>query len=440
LPVVSIEEVRALVAERQRYDDWLAALEAKRADTPPRVFDRVRGDYLARRTDVGTRLQAHVGGLATLGAELEQRLGDLEGRLATHEEELAEGMLRNLVGEYDDDRWDAVRQEIEAKISTLGSERGVLLAEVEDVRALLASAGVVPAIVADVPDPVAAPTPAVVVALEVTPLVVPAVDGPDMHAVVSEHAPSTTAPTPADGLLPIEEAEEQSPERTDGAATAMSHGLADGMMIETIEVDVPRSYVVTPSFDTPAGSDAVSADDDALLDIDLQAMVDNPVPQGASHEDVLADVAALFDTSSINAVPSPSEAARAPIDQNELDDALAMFGEVSGPADQQFVQSLQGIEAEHEARAEIPPAAPLHPASSPSSASANDPFDDLAFLRSVIDQGGATGSAPPSAAAPVASAPPSAEPQKTLRCTECGTMNLPTEWYCERCGGELAAF
>jgi hypothetical protein len=28
---------------------------------------------------------------------------------------------------------------------------------------------------------------------------------------------------------------------------------------------------------------------------------------------------------------------------------------------------------------------------------------------------------------------------KTLKCQECGTMNYPTEWYCERCGGELAA-
>jgi hypothetical protein len=32
-----------------------------------------------------------------------------------------------------------------------------------------------------------------------------------------------------------------------------------------------------------------------------------------------------------------------------------------------------------------------------------------------------------------------AEQVKTLKCAECGTMNLPTEWYCERCGGELAA-
>jgi hypothetical protein len=31
------------------------------------------------------------------------------------------------------------------------------------------------------------------------------------------------------------------------------------------------------------------------------------------------------------------------------------------------------------------------------------------------------------------------EAAKTLECRECGTMNLPTEWYCEQCGAELAA-
>ncbi|MGQ0647633.1 MAG: hypothetical protein ACT4P7_08670 [Gemmatimonadaceae bacterium] len=31
------------------------------------------------------------------------------------------------------------------------------------------------------------------------------------------------------------------------------------------------------------------------------------------------------------------------------------------------------------------------------------------------------------------------EQVKTLKCQECATMNYPTEWYCERCGGELAA-
>jgi hypothetical protein len=63
------------------------------------------------------------------------------------------------------------------------------------------------------------------------------------------------------------------------------------------------------------------------------------------------------------------------------------------------------------------------------------------------------GRAASSIAAPAAAAPPAITPAgmpsilkdmpteqvKTLRCQECGTMNYPTEWYCERCGGELAA-
>lgn len=36
-------------------------------------------------------------------------------------------------------------------------------------------------------------------------------------------------------------------------------------------------------------------------------------------------------------------------------------------------------------------------------------------------------------------APRSTEAVKSLSCHECGTLNAPTEWYCEKCGGELAA-
>ena len=33
----------------------------------------------------------------------------------------------------------------------------------------------------------------------------------------------------------------------------------------------------------------------------------------------------------------------------------------------------------------------------------------------------------------------SADGVKSLKCGECGAMNYPTEWYCERCGAELAS-
>lgn len=98
-------------------------------------------------------------------------------------------------------------------------------------------------------------------------------------------------------------------------------------------------------------------------------------------------------------------------------------------------------------------------------------YDELAFLNSVVERQEpapapaprppesvplVTSLAPPrvsgaqpairdSRAATTPSSTPSflkdmpTEQVKTLKCQECGTMNYPTEWYCERCGGELAA-
>ncbi|HMS02607.1 MAG TPA: hypothetical protein PKE51_06515, partial [Gemmatimonadaceae bacterium] len=73
--------------------------------------------------------------------------------------------------------------------------------------------------------------------------------------------------------------------------------------------------------------------------------------------------------------------------------------------------------------------------SSQAPAAPADAFDELAFLRSVIDPKASTGGAASGGSTTGVGAP-----QKTLRCTECSTMNLPTEWYCERCGSELASF
>lgn len=113
-------------------------------------------------------------------------------------------------------------------------------------------------------------------------------------------------------------------------------------------------------------------------------------------------------------------------------------------------------------------------------------FDELAFLSSIVGQQGESSRAPseapnrPSEPPPVPAKPRDIEMQaseelvaasrarpadaepplaanvasntpivlrstaggdqaKTLKCNECGAMNYPTEWYCERCGAELAA-
>src|SRR5512135_1092617 len=102
------------------------------------------------------------------------------------------------------------------------------------------------------------------------------------------------------------------------------------------------------------------------------------------------------------------------------------------------------------ARGRPPVAAPA--AAGPRSAAV--PGDELAFLKSVAGddrraaprRSGETAppEAPPEPAVSTGAPQPSAKPgqasqAKTLKCGECGTLNRPTEWYCERCGAELAA-
>lgn len=76
------------------------------------------------------------------------------------------------------------------------------------------------------------------------------------------------------------------------------------------------------------------------------------------------------------------------------------------------------------------------------------PIDELAFLKSVTEDDKNAPSPRRASGAqyqidetamPDAPENADAEVEKALKCRECGTMNLATEWYCEHCGAELAA-
>jgi hypothetical protein len=104
------------------------------------------------------------------------------------------------------------------------------------------------------------------------------------------------------------------------------------------------------------------------------------------------------------------------------------------------------------------PTSPANPRAQPEPAAG--PVDEMTFLKSVSDdEPSRLASRRPSnpgmpavttTAAPREPAPPSPPATsggggkaasgvaKTLKCGECGTLNRPTEWYCERCGAELA--
>lgn len=114
------------------------------------------------------------------------------------------------------------------------------------------------------------------------------------------------------------------------------------------------------------------------------------------------------------------------------------------------------------ARAAARPAPAPAPQREPEITHGPPPVDELAFLKSVAAEEARRPAPPPPPPAPSKRAsnpgaagrpadapatvsqtvapgkPGAAGVAKTLKCSECGTLNRPTEWYCERCGGELA--
>ena len=133
-------------------------------------------------------------------------------------------------------------------------------------------------------------------------------------------------------------------------------------------------------------------------------------------------------------------------------DELAFLNSVMGPAEQARRQAEQGIVNQQNAAADLnimrDEASTLgesllarvnRPASGNDNIIRQEPTDALAghSKRNAPD-------APPLAANvtgnnPIVLRGGETASGKTLKCSECGAMNYPTEWYCERCGAELAS-
>ena len=271
---VSLDALNGLLKERQRYEEWLAALEDKRANTSEPVYQRVRGDYETRLRDVSSKLAERAGELRESIDSLTLRLDEVSRQELQQREARQEAELRAAVGEYTDKQWKEIGGAWDKELSRLSKEKTALDAQLSELNRIFA--------------------------------------------------------------LSMKE-------KQAGAIAMGRTGSEDGASRTPVSPVVPRPAVPEPPTLNPPSR--------------IEPVATRPQP---------------------------------------------------GPAQ--------------------PPT--------------RSPFDQFPVLR----PGGAPGT-PPSTAA-VATPPsvpksgssqdPRSEQHKTLKCPECGASNYPTEWYCERCGGELA--
>lgn len=345
-----VSAVGALMEQRRRYEAWLVALEARRAETPKHVFTRVHADYTSRLEAVIERLATHTEGLRAELTRLTTRIATLDEQQHRARDERAEGELRAHVGELTENAWKETLAASDALLASIAAQHAAATEDLRRTRELLVDAE-------------RPPTP-------VPPTAAVTATRPEGSAGAAAGNAGTTTPAP-------------------DAAPGGAH------------VPAAEPAASTNSNSPPAGQPGrkpggASFDELAFL----QSVVD------VAH----SDHASGPPKPSPNVVPAPPVAA-------------APAAPVPPPADappprrEPFVARKPEPRPEDRIQKQGESTAPL--------------------LQP--NQGGNSLAANISGNNPIVLKDKPSESAKTLKCAECGAMNYPTEWYCERCGAELAS-
>lgn len=372
----AVANVGALMEERRRYELWLAALNARRAETPKHVFSRVHADYTSRLEAVIKRLTGQVEELRTELTTLATRIATLQEQQHRARDERAEAELRAHVGEMSAAEWERAAAASDAAIADLVRQKAEAEEALVRTRDFLADA--------ERPATPAQPAP-------------PVPPRPSIQTTAQREAPF--APRA------FVDAPQQAPR---GTTNVPVQGSSSGQ--------VPAAARMRPLPGRPeADAAARPADEVAAASLHLPSADPSSARRvEGGHFDELAFLSSVVDESAAPAVPPPA-ASNPP-------SGGARFEPVARPA---------------------PPPAP-----SPS----RNPFAQRAQDK-IINNDGAAGpriesrklgsktglAANVSGNNPIILRDKSNEAAKTLKCGECGAVNYPTEWYCERCGAELAS-
>jgi hypothetical protein len=135
---VSLDALNGLLKERQRYEEWLAALEEKRASTPDSVYQRVQSDYQTRLREVSSKLAERAGELRESIDALTVRLDEISRQERQQREARQEAELRAAVGEYTDKQWKEIGGAWDKELARLVKEKGAVDAQLNELSRIFA--------------------------------------------------------------------------------------------------------------------------------------------------------------------------------------------------------------------------------------------------------------------------------------------------------------
>jgi len=135
---VSLDALNGLLKERQRYEEWLTALDQRRGNTSDAVFARVRSDYETRLREVSSKLAERAGELRESIDVLSTRLDEISGLEQQQREARQEAELRAAVGEYTDKQWKEIGGAWDKELARLVKDKTGVETQLNELRRIFA--------------------------------------------------------------------------------------------------------------------------------------------------------------------------------------------------------------------------------------------------------------------------------------------------------------
>jgi hypothetical protein len=397
----ALARVSTLMQERRKYEGWLESLDARRDSTPARVFSRVHADYSARLDIVLGELSTHSGGLRAELGSLTSRLTSLEEEQQSYLDERAEAELRAHVGELSPDAWKEIAESADRQIEELTGKQTELERELSRTRELLNEAERPPTPRSGTAVPAQSQRSAVVEPPVAA--AAPIVSAPVVAAPAVSSANEITAPRASGSVRQSETEsvlERRAPSGTGDETMRAERVAAPGASELPTELTpaVIAAEAQLVEKEAPAEVQAERGDADVTPAPTQRADTNRKSAQKTGTFDELAFLSSVVDTPTGTAdVPAPAERG----DERARRDSFAQRG-----ADDDIVNLASG---------------------------SGTLLEGAPAARNVPLAMNVTGNTP------IVIKEKTAEAAKSLKCGECGSMNYPTEWYCERCGAELAS-
>lgn len=411
----SPETLETLLEERDRYAGWLSRLAARGDAAPSHVVERVRADYEARLAMVQGRIAARAGELETEVVAARERLERAQAAEQKAHDERAEAEVRFAVGEYSAERWETIARESDAGLAALGADHASARAEVDRLESALAAARSLPGD--------ARPAPAAMGA------VAAATGANESAARETPAGPAALVPAAGDGAAGESPEAAGAPDEEGGEAPRPLAEVA-GSGVATVASPEPVAGGAAPEAADRAERPSSASATEPARGTRVTATTEPALPTAPGGRPATGEQGAV-----------PSRRSSGQIVNGPAFDELAFLKSLAPtpatpPTTQPRVDASAGAPSE-------PPALPT-PVAEPALPVADPAADAGPFGRPATpaapEVGVREGARTPTPSSFLRSVRSSEATQaKTLRCAECGTLNYSTEWYCERCGGELAS-